>query len=262
MKRWLFFIYGAANYLLFFAVYAYFCLFTGNLFLPWTIDRPASGLSAGVAAAVDFVLLAAFAVQHSVMARPGFKSVWTRFVPQPIERATYMFASSAVLIAAMAFWQPLPGVVWEIANPAGRAAMWALFAGGWLMVPAVSLMINHFDLFGMRQVWLHLQGREYESLPFRTPMLYGQIRHPLYIGWALAFWATPTMTVGHALLAVTLTLYMVAATFVEERDLVAHFGETYEDYRRRVPKFLPRLAARSAERVPAEQIAAGMSDMK
>jgi methanethiol S-methyltransferase len=243
MKRWLFFVYGAANYLLFFALYAYFCLFTANLFLPRTIDKPASGFSTEVAAGIDLALLVVFGLQHSIMARPGFKSVWTRFVPQPIERATYLLASSAVLSAAIAFWQPLPAVVWDISHPAGRIAMWLLFAGGWLMVPAVSLMINHFDLFGMRQVWLHLQQREGESLPFRTPMLYSHVRHPLYIGWALAFWATPTMTAGHALLAMTLTLYMVLATYVEERDLVAHFGETYQDYQRRVPRFVPRISA-------------------
>lgn len=180
------------------------------------------------------------------MARPGFKRVWTQLVPEPIERATYLLASNIVLMAAMVFWQPLPGVVWEATNPAGRTAMWLLFAGGWLMVPAVTLLINHFDLFGMRQVWLHVRQQPYEALPFRTPLVYGHVRHPLYIGWALAFWATPTMTAGHALLAATLTLYMVAATFVEERDLVAHFGETYEDYRRRVPRFVPRLGMRLA----------------
>jgi methanethiol S-methyltransferase len=248
MKRWMFFVYGGANYLLFFAVYAYFCLFVGNLVLPRTIDRPASSLSPALAAGIDFALLAAFGLQHSIMARPGFKSVWTRFVPLPIERATYMLASNVVLAAAMAFWQPLPVVLWDIENPVGRAAMWLLFAGGWLMVPAVSLLINHFDLFGMRQVWLHLRQRQYEALPFRTPLLYGHVRHPLYIGWALAFWATPTMSVGHALFATTLTGYMVLATFVEERDLVAHFGETYEDYRRRVPRFVPRLGTRLVSR--------------
>jgi protein-S-isoprenylcysteine O-methyltransferase Ste14 len=256
MKRWFFFMYGAANYLLFFAAYAYFCLFVGNLVLPWTIDRPASELSPALAVGINLALLVAFGLQHSTMARPGFKSIWTRFVPLPIERATYMLASNVVLAAAMAFWQPLPVMLWDIENSVGRAALWVLFAGGWLMVPAVSLLINHFDLFGMRQVWLHLRQRQYEALPFRTPLLYAHVRHPLYVGWALAFWATPTMTVGHALFATTLTLYMVAATFVEERDLVAHFGETYEDYRRRVPRFVPRLgmgfAHQNADQVRAE----------
>ena len=152
-----------------------------------------------------------------------------------------MLASNIVLVVLMAFWQPLPATLWGIMHPAGRVVMWVLFAAGWLMVPAVSYMINHFDLFGMRQVWLHLRGRRYESLPFRTPLLYAHVRHPLYLGWAMAFWATPTMTVGHALFALALTGYMVVATVFEERDLVGHFGETYEEYRRRVPRFFPRL---------------------
>lgn len=250
MKRWLFFYYGLANYILFFVVYAYFCLFVGNLVLSRTIDRPASSVAGALpalAVMVDLALIGVFALQHSVMARPGFKEVWTRVVPQPIERAMYMLASCLVLIALMVFWQPLPAIVWDITHPAGRIAMWLLFAGGWLMVPAVTYMISHFDLFGMRQVWLYLRGRQYESLPFRTPLLYAHVRHPLYIGWALAFWATPTMTVGHALFATALTCYMVLATYVEERDLVAHFGAKYEEYQRRVPRFIPKLARRTDE---------------
>jgi protein-S-isoprenylcysteine O-methyltransferase Ste14 len=138
-------------------------------------------------------------------------------------------------------WRSMGAAVWDVQNPIGRGVLWTLFAAGWLMVPAVSLMINHFDLFGTRQVWLYLRGWEYESLPFRTPMLYARVRHPLYIGWALAFWATPTMTVGHLLYAVVLTGYMGLAALVEERDLVAHFGDRYESYRRTVPRFIPRL---------------------
>src|SRR5689334_16668109 len=244
-KRWLFISYGLANYVLFFGVYAYFCLFVGDLVLSHTINRPVTSIAATspvLAAVINLALIIGFGLQHSVMARPGFKAVWTRIVPQPIERATYMLASCIALIALMAFWQPLPATVWDITHPLGRAAMWALFAGGWLLVPAVSYMINHFDLFGMRQVWLHLKQKEYESLPFRTPLLYAHVRHPLYIGWALAFWATPTMTAGHALVALALTGYMVLATVFEERDLVAHFGEMYRDYQRRVPRFVPRLS--------------------
>jgi methanethiol S-methyltransferase len=251
MKRWLFFLYGSANYLLFFAVYGYFCLFTGDFILPRTIDRPATGLSVTapmLAAGIDLALLSAFGLQHSIMARPRFKRGWTRFVPEPIERATYMLASCIVLALTMVFWQPLPAVLWDFTNPALRVAMWSLFAAGWLMVPAISYMINHFDLFGMRQVWLHFQQRKYESLPFRTPLLYAHVRHPLYIGWAIAFWATPTMTAGHALFATALTGYMVLATFVEESDLVGHFGQEYEDYQRRVPRFVPRLRRRRADR--------------
>src|SRR6476620_4513176 len=168
MKRWLFFSYGVANYLLFFGVYAYFCFFVGNLVLSHTIDRPVSSMamtSPALSAMINLGLIVVFGLQHSVMARPGFKAVWTRIVPQPIERATYMLASCVALIVLMAFWQPLPATLWDITNPIGRVAMLGLFAAGWLLVPAVSYMINHFDLFGMRQVWLHLKQRQYESLP-------------------------------------------------------------------------------------------------
>lgn len=243
MKRWLFFFYGVANYVLFFAVYLYLCLFIGDLLLSQTIDGPVrvAAKSPMLAAAINLLLIIMFGLQHSVMARPGFKAIWTRIVPQPIERATYMLASCLALIALMVLWQPMPAVVWNISSSAGRATMWSLFAAGWLLVPAVSYMINHFDLFGMRQVWLHLKQTKYESLPFRTPLLYAHVRHPLYLGWALAFCAAPTMTAGHALLAAALTSYMVLATVFEERDLVAHFGEKYREYQERVPRFFPRI---------------------
>lgn len=241
MKRWMFFAYGLTAYTAFGLIYAYLCGFTGNLIVPKSIDAPPAATPWATAALVDVALLLAFGLQHSVMARPAFKRVWTQIVPQPIERATYVFASCAALAAVVWLWQPIDSVVWDVHNPAGRAALWALFAAGWLMVPAVSLMISHFDLFGLRQVWLHMQGREYAALPFRTPALYAHIRHPLYVGWALAFWATPTMTVGHLLFAGVLTGYMALAALVEERDLVAHFGRQYEDYRRNVPRYVPRL---------------------
>jgi len=238
MQRTIFFIYGIGNYLLFFATYAYFACFVGNLLVPRTID---SGPAAPVtwALAIDVALLLAFALQHSVMARPAFKRWWTRLVPEPIERSTYMLASNLVLMALMAFWRPLGPVMWNVTNPVGWWLLAALFAAGWLLVPLVSLAINHFDLFGVRQVWLYLTGRPYTPLPFRTPLPYNVVRHPLYIGWAIAFWATPTMTLGHLLFAALLSVYMVAASRIEERDLVAHFGRLYEDYRRRVPAFLP-----------------------
>lgn len=251
MKRWLFFAYGIFCHLLFLAVYAYFCAFTANLLVPKSIDSPAQ-LSAGPALLINLALLLAFGVSHSVMARPGFKAQWTRLVPQPIERSTYVLVSCVVLALLMWQWQPMPAIVWSFESVGGRAFMWALFAGGWLMVPAVSLMISHFDLFGTRQVWFNLLGRPYEPLPFRTPMLYSRVRHPLYIGWALAFWATPTMTVGHLLFASVLTAYMGLATLVEERDLIAHFGEQYLNYRQAVPRFIPRLRPTETDR-PATQ---------
>ena len=238
MRRTLFFAYGIGCYLLFFVTYAYLACFVGNLFVPWTID---SGPPASLAwaAAIDVALLLAFGLQHSLMARPAFKARWTRLVPEPIERSTYVLASCLVLIVLMWLWRPLDIVIWNISNPVGWWLAMALFATGWLLVPLVSLAINHFDLFGVRQVWLQLLGRPYTPLAFRTPLPYNLVRHPLYIGWGIAFWATPTMTLGHLLFASLLSAYMLAASRVEERDLVAHFGHVYEDYRRRVPAFVP-----------------------
>jgi methanethiol S-methyltransferase len=241
MRRWSFFVYGVFCHVLFFGIYAWMAGFVGNFLVPRSID---SGTVSNpwLAAGVDLLLIALFAVQHSVMARPGFKRVWTRVIPREIERSTYVLISCVVTAVLMWQWQGIGATVWDVRQPIGRAAMWALFAAGWFMVPAVSLMINHFDLFGTRQVWLHLRGRPYTSLPFRTPMLYNRMRHPLYVGWAIAFWATPTMTVGHLLFAAVLTLYMViAALRYEERDLLNHFGDTYRAYQRRVPRFIPRL---------------------
>jgi protein-S-isoprenylcysteine O-methyltransferase Ste14 len=242
MKRWAFFLYGVASHAGFLAVFALLACWIGNLFLPKTIDTP-TGTPRTLALAIDLGLLALFAVQHSVMARPAFKRAWTKVIPQPIERSTYVLVSNLVVLLIMSQWRSLDHVVWDVQAPAGRAALWGLFAAGWLMVPVVSLMIDHFDLFGVRQVWLHLRDRPYEPRPFREKLLYRSVRHPLYVGWALAFWATPTMSLGHLLFAGTLTLYMALAARVEERDLVAHHGPVYAQYRRRVPMFVPRLGA-------------------
>src|SRR5262249_26559672 len=238
MRRWCFFVYGVFCHLLFLATFAYMAGFVGNLLVPKSIDSaPADGLGA---VGVDLLLIGLFGLQHSIMSRPWFKRHWTRLVPQPIERSTYCLLSCVVAFFLMWQWRGLDGVIWDVQHPVGRWLLWGLFAAGWLLIPTVSLMINHFDLFGTRQVWLYLRGRPYPSLPFRTPLLYGRMRHPLYVGWALAFWATPTMTLGHLLFAGTLTLYMAVAALIEERDLVGHFGDTYRAYQRRVPMFIPR----------------------
>jgi protein-S-isoprenylcysteine O-methyltransferase Ste14 len=242
VNRWLFFVYGVACHLLFFATFAYMAGFVGNLHLPKGIDTKAEGTT-GAAVAIDLMLLGLFAAQHSIMARPRFKRVWTHIVPQPIERSTYVLVSCLVTILLMWQWRSIDGTVWDVQGPALRAVLWGLFAAGWLLVPLVSLMIDHFDLFGTRQVWLYMRGRAHEPLPFRVPMLYKFVRHPLYIGWMIAFWATPTMTAGHLLFAGALSLYMVLAAVVEERDLIAHFGHFYERYRRQVPMFIPRFGA-------------------
>jgi protein-S-isoprenylcysteine O-methyltransferase Ste14 len=212
--------------------------FVGDWLVPKTIDTP-SRITLPSAIGINLMLIALFALQHSVMARPEFKRHWTRIVPQPLERSTYVLASCIVTIFLMLAWQGIGLVVWDVRNPTLRAAVWVLFAMGWLLVPVVTLLINHFDLFGTRQVWFYLRGQQYQPLEFRVPLFYKYVRHPLYIGWALAFWAIPTMTVGHLLFAFTLTLYMVGAAFVEERDLIAHFGEQYRAYRQRVPMFIP-----------------------
>jgi protein-S-isoprenylcysteine O-methyltransferase Ste14 len=241
VQRFVFAAYGVGCHLLFLLTYAYMAGFVGNLLVPISIDSTPSDALSGVV--VDIALMGLFALQHSIMARPWFKRRWTQFVPQPIERSTYVLLSCVALFLLMWQWRSINAVLWDVQQPLGRALLWGLFAAGWVLVPAVSLMINHFDLFGTRQVWLFWKRRPYAELPFKTPMLYSRIRHPLYIGWTMAFWATPTMTAGHALLAVVLTLYMAIAVVFEERDLVAHFGDEYRDYQRRVPKYIPRLGA-------------------
>jgi methanethiol S-methyltransferase len=247
MKRWMFFGYGVFGHVLFLAVFAYLAGFVGNFVVPKSIDSPSS-LGTAAALAVDALLIMIFGLQHSVMARPAFKRVWTRVVPQPIERSTYVLASNLVTLLLVWQWQGVNIVVWDVTSSTARAVLWGLFAVGWLLVPAVSLMIDHFDVFGTRQVWLLLRGREYTHKPFHTPAFYKHVRHPLYVGWAIAFWATPTMTVGHLLFAAGMSLYMLIAVQFEERNLVQHFGSIYENYRRSVPMFVPGLrAAKTAD---------------
>lgn len=242
MKRYVFFLYGVGCHLMFLAVFAYLAGFVANVLVPKTIDTVVeNGVSAAIA--INLALLGMFAAQHSIMARPAFKRVWTRIVPQPIERSTYVLASNIVTVVLMWQWRGIDIVIWDIQQPMLRAAMWGLFATGWLLVPFVTLLIDHFDLFGTRQVWLHLRGQMYQALPFRVPLFYKHVRHPLYVGWTIAFWATPTMTAGHLLFAVVLTVYMGLAAIFEERDLVAHFGRAYAEYRSRVPMFIPKLSA-------------------
>jgi protein-S-isoprenylcysteine O-methyltransferase Ste14 len=239
MKRWFFFLYGVVCHLLFLATFVYMAGFVGNLVVPRTIDSTGDS-SIGLAIAINLLLLGLFGAHHSIMARPAFKAIWTRVVPKPIERSTYVLISCLVLGLLMWQWRGINTVVWEVQHPVARSLLWGLFATGWLLVPLASLLIDHFDLFGTRQVWLYLQGREYVSLPFRVPLLYKRVRHPLYVGWTIAFWATPTMTGGHLLFAVVLTGYMILAAFIEERDLITQFGSEYQLYRRQVPMFVPR----------------------
>ncbi len=242
MKRTIFLAYGIACYAMFLVVYFYFAGFVGNFLVPKSIDS-GSPRPIGIALAIDLVLIALFVLQHSIMARPAFKQVWTKLVPQPIERSTYVLASNLVLILLMWLWQPIVAPIWNVSSGVGHWLLTALFVVGWLLVPTVAMMLNAFDLFGTRQVWLHFKNQPYTSLPFSTPMVYKLVRHPLYVGWMLAFWATPTMSLGHLIFAATMSGYMIAATFVEERDLAKHFGAQYEDYQRMVGRFLPRVGS-------------------
>lgn len=237
-KRTAIFAYGLACYVLFLATFLYAIGFVGNIMVPKAIDS-APTRPFFEAVLIDLLLLAAFAVQHSVMARPAFKRWWTRIVPPAAERSTYVLFSSLALIAMFVFWEPLGGEVWAVEHPGGQAVLIGLFALGWGLVLASTFLINHFDLFGLRQVWYHLRGRPLPSLRFVTPGLYRHVRHPLYLGWLLAFWATPTMTATHLLFAAVTTAYILIAIRLEERDLTAAHGEIYEAYRQQVPMIIP-----------------------
>jgi len=238
MSRVIAFVYGVVCYAIFFASFLYAAGFVGGFLVPLSLDSQPTG-SFGTSLLIDLGLLAVFAVQHSVMARPAFKRVWTRVVPEPVERSTYVLASSLALILMFWLWQPLGGGVWDVQNPVGRAIMWGGFAFGWGLVLVTTFLINHFDLFGLRQVWFHLRGQPYRPLTFGTPGPYRLVRHPLYVGWFFAFWATPTMTVAHLVFAVMTTAYILVAIQLEERDLVAAHPE-YASYRARVPMLIPR----------------------
>ncbi len=254
MKRITIFTYGVVCYLVFLGVFLYAAGFLGNFIVPKSIDSgPTSPLV--VAIAVDAGLLAIFALQHSIMARQWFKRAWTRVIPQAAERSTYVLFSSAALILLFWAWQPIGGIVWQFETPGARIAMQVICAAGWLIVLTSTFLINHFDLFGLRQVWLYLRGRPYTHLRFRTPAFYQHVRHPLYLGWLLAFWATPVMTAAHLLFSGLATAYILVAIRFEERDLVRLHGEQYRAYRERVPMILP-VGARTKERAATENAAA------
>jgi methanethiol S-methyltransferase len=239
MRRVAIFLYGIASYGVFFATFLYAVGFIGNFAVPKTMDSPRE-VPLGVALAVDLGLLALFAVQHSVMARPAFKRWWTRIIPGSAERATYVLFSSLALILLFWLWQPMGGEVWNATSRASVNFLHGLYAFGWLLLLYVTFLINHFDLFGLRQVWLQLVGRDYSPVPFVTPWLYRQVRHPLYVGWFTIVWATPTMTVAHLVFAGMCTLYILFAIQLEEHDLVVAHPE-YAEYRRRVPMLIPLL---------------------
>jgi len=237
-RRLAYFAYGLGCYIVFLGVFLYAIAFVGGFGVPTRLDGdPTSPLPAALA--VNAGLLATFAIQHSVMARRWFKERWTRIVPPVLERSTYVLFASVALGLLCWQWRPIGGTVWAVEAPGARAALWAVFALGWLQVLAVTFLINHFDLFGLRQVWLQLVGRAYVRVPLATPGPYRVVRHPLYLGFLLAFWSTPVMTVAHLVFAAATTAYILLAIQFEERDLARQHGAEYEEYRRRVPMILP-----------------------
>ena len=250
LKRIILFGYGVFCYLIFLATFLYAIGFIGNFGVPTTLDGPRSGPLA-ISIAIDAGLLMLFAVQHSLMARKWFKEWWTRIVPKPVERATYVLFSSVALILLFALWRPLGGVVWSVEDPIGRVVLRGLYAFGWGLLLYSTFMINHFDLFGLRQVWRYLLGKPEEGLRFTTPGPYKIVRHPIYVAWLLAFWMTPLMTFAHLLFSVATTAYILLAIRFEERDLVREFGDTYEEYRRNVPALVPSPRRRASEKPAA-----------
>lgn len=242
-KRIAVFLYGVVAYAMFFGTFLYACGFVGNIFVPKSIDSGPE-LPFGEALLINSALLGLFALQHSIMARGGFKRWLTQFIPKAAERSTYTLLSSLCLILLFTQWAPMGGVIWNVQDPTGQVVLYSLFAFGWLLVLVSTFLINHFDLFGLRQVWLYLLGKEYTPLRFRTPGPYKLIRHPLYFGWLCAFWATPVMTAAHLVFAIATTAYILVAIQLEERDLVAEHGLKYESYRQRVPMLIPKLGGR------------------
>lgn len=247
MKKSLSLLYAVIVYVLFLFTILYAIGFVGNVVVPKTIDGPANG-SLLASIFIDAALLLLFTLQHSIMARPSFKSWWTRIIPSHLERSTYVLLASVCLLLCMWCWQPIGGVLWATENQALKYILMLVYMVGWAVVFASTFLINHFDLFGLRQAWLHFKGRRYIPLPFRSPLFYRLVRHPLYFGFLVAFWATPVMTLAHFLFAVLTTGYIFTAVQFEERDLLDAFGDRYRSYKKAVPMIVPFPKKRTGKR--------------
>ena len=240
MRRFIAFAFGVVCYGIFFLTFLYLIGFLSNLVVPKTIDiGPPAGFATSLI--INVGLIALFGLQHTIMARPAFKEKWTRFVPRHVERSTYVLLSSLLLILLFWQWRPMTTVIWSVESSLGSAILWAVFFGGILLVLAATFVIDHFDLFGLRQVWLKLVDRPYTHLPFSVTWFYKFVRHPLYVGWIMSFWGGPVMTLGHLVFAVGMTGYILIAVRYEERDLVKYFGDDYARYREEVPMLIPKV---------------------
>jgi protein-S-isoprenylcysteine O-methyltransferase Ste14 len=238
MSKFIAFLYGLVAYLIFFVTFLYAIGFVEGMIVPKAIDTGAV-VPVAEALIVNILLMSLFAVQHSVMARRQFKDWWTQFVPKPVERSTYVLLASLALALLFWQWRPMPTAVWQVANPGVANAIIGLSFIGWLLVLASTFMINHFELFGLHQVANYLTGRNMPAMRFKTPMFYNFVRHPIYLGFIIAFWAAPTMTVGHLLFAAVTAAYIFVGIFLEEHDLAELFGDDYRNYKRRVSMIIP-----------------------
>ena len=252
LKKSMVLSYGVISYMLFFAVFTYAILFIGNILVTPSLDSVAE-TELLQALMIDLGLLGAFALQHSIMARPLFKRWWTNIIQPEIERSTYVLFSTLLLAAIIYFWQPLGGVIWQLTDPIAVTVVYVMFTAGWVILFLASFQINHFDLFGLRQVWLYFRGRPYTQLQFQTPWLYRYMRHPLYVGLMIGLWAAPTMTVAHLVFAIMCTSYIFIGTRLEERDLEDALPE-YKQYKDDVPMFLPNIRSKAGKRIVTETI--------
>ncbi len=243
MARVLVLVYGVVCYVVFLLTFLYAIAFVGNVklgdLIPRTVDRGGPDAPLGTALLINMALLGLFGIQHSVMARPAFKARWTKIIPRPIERSTFVIITNAVLILMYWQWRPMTGDIWYLTNPVAQWILYGVSAAGWLLVLYATFLINHFDLFGLRQVWLYFQGKEYTNVRLAKPTLYRMVRHPLMLGFIIAFWSTPHMTTGHLVFAITTTAYILVAIQIEERDLVGQYGDDYREYRKQVGMIVP-----------------------